>query len=777
MNLDIPTIVVLRLGVDVLIALLFLDFYRRHSAVGGPGWWCLSSVMSFFGTVCMAMSLDQLSWFWVGLSFTALSATFAFSWLGLRSFLGMSIPLRQVLMALLGMFIVQAMLVGVWDCVAVRRSLFALSIIAVSLLSLRDIRRHDPKGHISALAPLRWLLWVVILGLAVMMGRVWIAIYEQDLAFLRDNAPRVVMGFTMDIMARAAIAVSLLSSRLRQESDRTHRKLQASVDESRALVDNLSAGVMVFNRDETLVSANAAARHFLGWPDQRGATEYMEHVPKLRLLREDGQAMAREEIPLNRVLAARAAVNGMVLGVQTRHRPEVRWALCNGYPQTDTRGVLRQVVLSFLDITPLKTAEAEQKHLQEHLMQSQKMESLGTLAGGIAHDFNNILAAILGNADLARQDLPQGHASRESLHEISGAARRGRELVRQILAYSRQQPMSRTLADINAIVNDSCRLLRMALTPNVQLLHKTNPNMPALLADSSQLGQVFLNLGTNAVHALQGKTGAIEFRVETVLRDDPRLPTVVATSCASNGVDAVCVWVRDEGAGMEPATVQRMFDPFFTTKAVGEGTGLGLPVVQGIVEAHGGAIEVQSTPGLGTCFKLYFAAATPAEHSASRSEDGTMNVYEPPADTDEASQPFAHHMEPSHMSAAMPATPQHILYLDDDDTLVFLVQRLLERRGYLVSAFSTQEDAIDAVRQSPAKFALLLTDYNMPGMSGIEVAKQVRALNPDLPVAVASGYITDELKSEAAAAGVCEVVFKTDAVEEFCDVVARLIRV
>jgi two-component system, cell cycle sensor histidine kinase and response regulator CckA len=481
------------------------------------------------------------------------------------------------------------------------------------------------------------------------------------------------------------------------------------------------------------------------------------------------------------VLATGETVSGMVLGVQTRHRGDVRWALCNGHPQRNARGELESVVLSFLDITSLRDAEAQRKQLQAQLTQSQKMESLGTLAGGVAHDFNNILAAILGNADLARQDLGANHPARQSLHEISAAARRGRELVRQILAFSRQQPMTRSRVDVDALVDDTCRLLRTALPSEVKLEHPPASTHPHILADASQLGQVLLNLGTNAVHALEGRAGTVRCEVGVLDVDDVRVPMEIARQCRAQGRQVVCITVADDGAGMSDETQQRMFEPFFTTKGVGKGTGLGLPVVLGIVEAHGGVIEVDSTPGWGTTFHLFFvsAAQDPAEkrehlHAPRSSESGTM-VH---ASAEEAGVPKQHRApanpEAHDMTEESTQAPQHIMYLDDDDTLVFLVRRLLERRGYKVSAFADQNEAIDAVRNDPKGFDLLLTDYNMPGMSGLDVAKAVLALNPDLPVAVASGYITDELQAEAMAAGVREVVFKTDAVETFCDVVARL---
>jgi signal transduction histidine kinase len=498
--------------------------------------------------------------------------------------------------------------------------------------------------------------------------------------------------------------------------------------------------------------------------------------------------MVRHEVPFERVLASGQPMKNVVMGVKAGADKQVRWALCNAFPENDVLGGLRHVVFTFVDVTSLKEAQDQHRVLEQQLSQSQKMEALGTLAGGVAHDFNNILAAILGNAELARQDMEPGSLARESLHEISTAARRGRELVRQILAFSRQQPLARTSLDLGRTVAETCRLLRTAITPQIELFVQASGPLLPVRADATQIGQVLLNLGTNAIYALEGRPGRIEYRIENLSNDDACVPRELSKACQAAGVDVVLVSVSDNGCGMTEATQKRMYEPFFTTKVVGQGTGLGLPVVLGIVQAHEGVIEVDSRVGEGTQFRLYFPAmeALGAIIGAERDKvgtpppslDGTMpldlSISSGSAFPSATPNPPSVQQEKSAMAEAPSALARHILYLDDDDTLVFLVRRLLERRGHRVTAFTDQREAIEAVRQQPDAFHLMLTDYNMPGMSGLDVAREVLALSPALPVAVASGYITDELQAEALAAGVREVVFKTDAVESFCEVVARL---
>ncbi|WP_332743738.1 hybrid sensor histidine kinase/response regulator [Hydrogenophaga sp.] len=773
MTLDLPTLLALRVGVDFLIALAFWAQMRRYPAIGGPGWWSLSAVLGILGSVMLWSrgALPDAVTFPVGN--TALMVSALCSWLGFRSYVGTSRPLLPILTGTLVFFCVTLFFLIEWELQVVRQTVFTTSIMVIAACSYLEIRRADPRRRVpemQALKALTILEFCGVLGFAVTL---------QVLGMSQDAmTPPFVFFFLLTKLLRVVLYGALVSYRLRMDGDKARQGLQQREADSRALIDNLSAGVMVFRPDHTLSSINTAARRFLGWSDGGANRALAEPSAEgWQMLREDGQPMRRHEMPFERVLATGQPVRSVVIGMPQAAGEGVHWALCNAYPENNAQGGLRHVVLTFIDITSLKNAQAQQKHLQAQLAQSQKMEALGTLAGGVAHDFNNILAAILGNADLARQDLPPDAASRESLHEISTAARRGRELVRQILAFSRQQPVQRTRVDVCTILAESCTLLRGAMPPQVELVQSCAPDTLSIEADATQIGQVLVNLCTNAIHALDGRPGRIECRIDGLANTSPLLPAELAQTCARLDVGAVRLRVTDNGSGMTEAVRNRIFEPFFTTKAVGRGTGLGLPVVLGIVQVHGGAIEVDTDPGGGTTFTLFFPAA-PDEPDCQGETTTALRSLEPVTMGFES--PIPPTVPCSTSDPAMAddpsAVPPHILYLDDDDTLVFLVRRLLERRGYRVTAFTSQTQAIDAVRASPTGFQLLLTDFNMPGMSGLEVAKAVLEINPQLPVAVASGYITDELQAESRAAGVREVVFKTDAVEAFCEVVARLVR-
>ena len=405
------------------------------------------------------------------------------------------------------------------------------------------------------------------------------------------------------------------------------------------------------------------------------------------------------------------------------------------------------------DITERIRAEADRSTLEAQLRESQKMQAIGTLAGGIAHDFNNILATILGNADLARQDVGNYPMALESLEEIRKAGSRARDLVQQILSFSRRQPTDRKHTALAPVIEESARLLRATLPARIVLKTHCEPDVPAVLADSTQIQQVLLNLATNAMQAIHGNPGQIDIRLETVMLDSAFAeahPHLRALHRSHPG-RTVRLAVSDNGPGMDEATLARIFEPFFTTKPVDTGTGLGLSVVHGIMQAHEGVITVDSQPGEGANFALYLPVS------------GVDAVTTP------TGQPGAEGATVGEATAG-----QHILYLDDDESLVFLVTRLLKRRGYRITGCCDQREALTAIRANPAAFDLVVTDYNMPGMSGLDVAREIRTIRAELPVAVASGFIDEELRAQAGAAGVRELIFKASGAEEFCEAFVRL---
>lgn len=425
----------------------------------------------------------------------------------------------------------------------------------------------------------------------------------------------------------------------------------------------------------------------------------------------------------------------------------VHWLLGNAVPELEDDGsVLWHGFIT--EISAQKEAERTRESLEEQLRESQKMEAVGTLAGGIAHDFNNIIGTILGNTELARQDVNGNPSALESLDEIRKAGERARALVRQILSFSRRQPTTRRVLALKPVVEDVVRLLKSTLLAPIAIECAFDPLIPEILADAIQVEQVLINVITNAAQAMDGKPGRILIDVEL---KELSAPGALAPHGLKPG-DYALVTVSDSGPGMDAATLERVFEPFFTTKPVGAGTGLGLSVVYGIMQAHDGAVVAWSELGKGSSFALYFPAA-------------------------KATAPTPETESPDSPESNAKAIGSRVLYIDDEESLTLLVKRLLGRLGHSVTCFVDAREALATLNTDAKAFDLVVTDYNMPAMNGIDVAIAVRKIRPGLPVAIASGFITDDLKAQASAIGVTDLIFKPNAVEEYCEIVSRLTQV
>ena len=371
------------------------------------------------------------------------------------------------------------------------------------------------------------------------------------------------------------------------------------------------------------------------------------------------------------------------------------------------------------------------------LRQAQKLEALGTLVGGIAHDFNNIIGAILGNLSLAHDDVLAGRSPQHGLAQIRQAALRARDLVQRISAFSRSDTPALTEQPLRPIVEEVLALVRVAMPAGASLQTELETPPGPVAADATQLHQVLMNLCSNAWQALQGGQGQVTVALTTELlgSDEARRPAGL-----SAGLHAV-IRVSDSGCGIDAATRERIFEPYFTTKGPRGGTGLGLSVVHGIVNAHHGSITVHSEPGRGSSFSVYL--------------------------------PLRPLNEGSSTGAAEPVLPrgatgggQRVLYIDDDEVMATMVERLLVAAGYRASCHLGALAALAMLRAEPTAWDLVVTDFNMPELSGLEVGRRVAELRADLPVIIISGYIPDELPAQARQAGVRAVIRKQHVLEE-----------
>ncbi|MBI1840175.1 MAG: response regulator [Verrucomicrobia bacterium] len=389
------------------------------------------------------------------------------------------------------------------------------------------------------------------------------------------------------------------------------------------------------------------------------------------------------------------------------------------------------------DISAQRAAERARAELEARLRQSQKMEAVGTLAGGVAHDFNNILGVILGNVELARQDLDPKHPALDSLDEILKASRRGKSLVRQILAFSRRQPPDKKALQLMPLIEDAVKMLRATLSAGVAIRTRHEDESLTVLADPIQVHQVLLNLCTNAAQAME-HLGEIDVCAERVLLRDGAGMDALQLSAG----EYASIRVSDTGPGVLPSHLEHLFEPFFTTKPDGQGTGLGLSVVHGIMQSHKGAVRVIGEPGRGATFQLLFPTTRPSEK---------------PPGTSPA---------PCGRGAG-----ESILVLDDEPSVLSATRKVLERHGYLVHGFTRPQDALDAMKDSANPVALIITDYRMPGMDGMRFVEEAAQLRPGTPVVLTSGFVSDELRTAASALGVRSILLKPCTGEEICGVV------
>ncbi len=395
-------------------------------------------------------------------------------------------------------------------------------------------------------------------------------------------------------------------------------------------------------------------------------------------------------------------------------------------PVRDETGAIFCLIPEGHDITGRLRAEDARRTLETQLREGQKLEAIGTLAGGVAHDFNNILTGIFGNVEIASLDLAPDHPAQERLAEVLLAAHRARDLVSQILIFSRRGEPKREILDSRPVIQEALKLVRSSLPSTIEIHSRLLDPVPLVMADASQIHQVLLNLATNAAQAMPDG-GRLEIAQQVVDVDEE----LARQQLRLRPGRYLRLDVSDTGHGMEPAVLERIFEPFFTTKGPGEGTGLGLAVVHGIMENHDGAVTVQSDVGKGTCFHLYF----------------------PVVDTAASAEPHARTAPPR-------GHGELVLVVDDEPGVAQVATQMLRQAGYEVRTFTDPHRALEAFADDPAAFSLVLTDQTMPGMTGMELARELRACRPDIRIALVTGYAGRLDEAQARRNGIGWLVLK-----------------
>jgi len=410
------------------------------------------------------------------------------------------------------------------------------------------------------------------------------------------------------------------------------------------------------------------------------------------------------------------------------------WMWVHGEVVRDARGAIVGLRGAAQDIT-------ERKQMEEQLRQSQKMESIGILAGGIAHDFNNIMGIILGNTELALEDVPESNPTHTNLEEIRKASLRAASIVKQLLSFTRITDQKLQPIEIAPVIKDALKFLRSTIPATIDIEQDICVTDETILADPTQINQIMMNLCINASYAMEQTGGKLTITVENVL---------LGNSLAKDYPDLksgkyVKIAVSDTGPGIDSKIIDRIFEPYFTTKEIGKGSGMGLAVVHGIVKSHSGSIKVDSTLGKGTQFSILF----PLAQGKAAVEAETIQE--------------------------IPRGSETILFVDDEISIVNMVKRMFERLGYKVQTATTPQDALDRFALNPDHFDLVITDMTMPQMTGVKLSEKLMEIRPDIPIIVCTGHsaLVDEEKAKEL--GLAAYIMKPISIRETAQTIRKVL--
>jgi PAS domain S-box-containing protein len=522
-------------------------------------------------------------------------------------------------------------------------------------------------------------------------------------------------------LARAA-------NRMVQERNKAEAALRESEKNYRELVQSANSIIMRMDTEGKITFFNTYAQNFFGYREEEiiGKNVIGTIVPERNTAGFDLAVMIKDigAHPERYVSNENENIR------RNGERVQVTWMNKAIY---DEDGNVSEILCVGIDVT-------EKWQLEKRLAQAQKMESIGTLAGGIAHDFNNILSAVIGYTELSLIDIPKGSALQNNLQQVLKAGGRAKDLVRQILTFSRQRENELVPVKVSLIVNEALKLLRASLPTTIKMRHHIKSYL-AVLTDPTNIHQILMNLCTNASFAMQKEGGVLEVSLSDVDLD---------ANFAKLHPDVkpgkfIRLIVSDTGYGMSPEVSERIFDPFFTTKKMGQGTGMGLSVVHGIVKSHGGTIIVESSPGKGSAFSVFLPAI---ESEVTDQVDQAQLVI---------------------------TGNERILFVDDEDFQADIGKRMLERLGYRVTAKTNSVEALDLFRQTPDEFDLVITDMTMPNMTGDVLARRLIAIRPDIPIIVCTGYsarINPDIIKEI---GIKEMAMKPVVMKDIAQMIHRVL--
>jgi len=497
---------------------------------------------------------------------------------------------------------------------------------------------------------------------------------------------------------------------------KTEKALKNNQNFLNRIIDQSPFAIWVSDKKGTIIKCNLALTKLLNITDEQLIGKYNVFedgiaikqglIPKIRTVFEDGKtANFSVEWDANE------------LGYKDAHKVHIEGTM---FPIHDDKGNLTNVVNHWIDVTKHKQAEKIKMQLESQVQQSQKMESIGTLAGGIAHDFNNILFPIVGHTEMLLQDVPEDSPFKDGLNQIYAGAMRASDLVKQILTFSRQESGELKLMKMQPIIKEVLKLIRSTIPTTIDIKQNIDLKCGVIKADPTQIHQIVMNLCTNAYHAMEEAGG--ELKVS--LKENKLSESDLITHDIAPG-DYACLSIADTGKGMDKELTDKIFDPFFTTKEKGKGTGMGLSVVHGIVKSMGGAIQIDSEYRKGTEFHVYL----PVEKSFSEEQviDSKVEIQ---------------------------SGTEQVLLVDDEETILSMEKQMLKRLGYQVTSRTSSIEALEAFRAAPDKFDLVITDMAMPNMPGNKLSAELIKIRSDIPVLLCTGFSETMSKEKAASIGI-----------------------
>lgn len=531
-----------------------------------------------------------------------------------------------------------------------------------------------------------------------------------------------------------AIRRELRETKIRRERSRALTLLKEREEILTRIIENIPFMIFIKDaKDLRFLRVNKAGEELLGIKRDEliGSTDY-DFFPK-----EEADFLAHRD---REVLAEGCLIEIPEETIQTRHKGE-RILRTKKIPLKDDKGMPAFLFGISEDITEIKQKAIEEQELKKQLRQAQKMESIGTLAGGIAHDFNNILMAVLGYAELAKMQLDNKENLAYSLSQILQAGIRAKNLVDQILTFTRQTDIKREPMAIIPMIKETLKFLRASLPVTIDIQHNLRVTDSTIIADPTQIHQIVMNLFTNAAHAMRENGGILDIRLAEVMLTDE----VELSFKELNPGRYLQLTVSDTGCGITKENIDKVFDPFFTTKERGQGTGMGLSVVHGIIKDMGGSIAVISQPGQGTTFKILFP-----KHEG---KPIVSRVAKPKAKTGSGS----------------------ILIVDDEVLITTSVCGILEKIGYHVVSTTNPLIALDIFKTKANAFDLVLTDMTMPKMTGLELAEKLIQIKPGVPIIMFTGYSPGLTRESLNKAGIKELIAKPFVASELANTVYEVL--